>query len=186
MHVGGSQTHRNDNAEDRKRAQVQVDLADTDCDLSVGSMRSTIFVLLLVGAALLVSAVTAVVLLPRMLHNPVPGEVYMNTETGERIVIDDVGPGGEISARYREHNRDLNEMGLSDRGTVSSLIVPVTNEADSLRKSFSYLGEETIAAEPGEVYVFDGVWHAEVPVTVAYVHSIDWLHAKYERVAERP
>ena len=143
-------------------------------------MRSTLFVILLVGA------VVAVVALPRTHDKPVPGEVYMNTETGERIVIDEVGRGGEIAARYRQHNRELNDMELSDRGTVSSLIVPVANKADSLRMSFSYLGEETVQAEPGEVYIFDGVWHAEVPVTVAYVHSLDWLHAKYERVATTP
>ena len=143
-------------------------------------MRSTLFVILLVGA------VAVVLALPHAQDNPVPGEVYMNTETGERIVIDDVGTGGEIAVRYREHNRDLNEMGLTDRGTVSSLVVPIANEADSLRMSFSFLGEETVQADPGEVYIFDGVWHAEVPVTVAYVYSVDWLHAKYERVATTP
>ena len=97
-----------------------------------------------------------------------------------------MGTGDEIAARYRQHNRDLNEMGLTDRGTVSSLVVPIANKADSLRMSFSYLGEETVQADPGEVYIFDGVWHSEVPVTVAYIHSVDWLHAKYERVAARP
>ena len=144
------------------------------------SIRSTLFFILLVGAVAVVFA------LPHAQDNPVPGEVYVNTETGERIVIDDVGTGGEIAARYHQHNRDLNEMGLTDRGTVSSLVVPIANKADSLRTSFSYLGEETVEADPGEVYIFDGVWHAEVPVTVAYVHSVDWLHAKYERVAAKP
>lgn len=149
-------------------------------------MRSTIFVFLLVSAALLVSALTAVVVLPRLVHNPVPGEVYMNTETGARIVIDDVGMGGEIIGRYRAGNRELETMGLTDRGTVSSMIVPIANTADSLRMSFSYLGEETVEAEPGEAYIFDGVWHSEVPVTVAYVHSVEWLRAKYERIAATP
>ncbi len=143
-------------------------------------MRSTLFIIILIGA------VAAVVALPRMDRNPSPGEVYLNNETGARIVIDDVGTGREIAARYREHNRELDDMGLSDRGTVSSIIVPVANEADSLRNSFSYLAEETVQAEPGEVYIFDGVWHAEVPVTVAFVHSVDWLHAKYKRVAATP
>ncbi|MCH7640557.1 MAG: hypothetical protein IH855_14050 [Bacteroidetes bacterium] len=143
-------------------------------------MRSTLFIILLVGA------VAVVLVLPHAQDNPVPGEVYVNTETGERIVIDDVGTGGEIAVRYRLHNRDLSEMGLTDRGTVSSLVVPIANKADSLRMSFSYLGEETVQAYPGEVYIFDGVWHSEVPVTVAYVHSVDWLHAKYERVAAMP
>ena len=143
-------------------------------------MRNTLFIIILVGA------VAAVFALPRQQDNPVPGEVYMNTETGERIVIDDVGTGGQIAIRYRQHNSNLDEMGLTDRGTASSLVVPIANEADSLRMSFSYLGEETVQADPGEVYIFDGVWHAEVPVTVAYVHSVDWLHAKYERVAAMP
>lgn len=143
-------------------------------------MRSTLFIILLVGA------VAAVFALPRLQDYPIPGEVYMNIETGERIVIDDVGTGREIAVRYRQHNRDLSEMGLTDRGTVSSLVVPIANEADSLRMSFSFLGEETVQADPGEVYIFDGEWHAEVPVTVAYVYSVDWLHAKYERVATTP
>ncbi len=143
-------------------------------------MRSTLFIILLIGA------VAAVFALPQSNDNPVPGEVYMNTETGQRIVIDNIGTGSEISAQYRQHNEELTEMGLSDRGTVSSIVVPISNRADSLRQSFSYLGEETVQAEPGEVYIFDGVWHAEVPVTVAYVHSVDWLHAKYDRVAATP
>ncbi len=149
-------------------------------------MRGTIFVVLLVGAGLLVSAVTAVVVLPRQSNNPVRGEVYANTESGERIVIDDVGTGAEIMARYSEHNRELEGMGLTDRGIVTSIIVPVANRADSLRMAFSYLGERTVQAEPGEVYIFDGGWHQEVPITVAYIHSVEWLRAKYERVAATP
>ena len=45
-------------------------------------MRSTLFIILLVGA------VAVVLALPHAQDNPVPGEVYVNTETGERIVID--------------------------------------------------------------------------------------------------
>ena len=143
-------------------------------------MRSPLFILLLLGV------VAAVLAVPKSPRNPIPGEVYRHTETGERIVIDDVGRGSEIAARYRERNRELGDMGLSDRGVVSGLIVPVYNRADSLRTSFSYLGEETVTADPGEVYIFDGDWHGEVPVTVAYIHSLDWLKAKYERVSAAP
>lgn len=137
-------------------------------------------------AIALLGAVAVVFALPSRTAMPRSGEVWVSLETNERIVIDDVGLSSEIVERYREHNASLDDMDMSDRSMVSSLVVPVANEADSLRMSFSYLGEQTVAAEPGAVYIVDGQWHGEVPVTVAYVYSVDWLHAKYQLETAAP
>ncbi|MDX1439525.1 MAG: hypothetical protein R3284_06435 [Rubricoccaceae bacterium] len=139
----------------------------------------------LVVAAVL-GLVAAVFALPSRTALPQPGDVWINNESGQQIVIDDAGLNSEIVARYETHNANLEETETTDRSIVSNLIVPVANEADSLRQSFSYLGEETVLADPGEVYIMDGEWHGKVPVTVAYVHSVEWLHAKYHPEPETP
>lgn len=115
---------------------------------------------------------------------PEAGDVYEHRGTQERILIDGTGTAAELRARYHAHNArlqaSLDEMG--DQGVVERMIVPVGGEGDSTTLCIAFLGRETVEAGLNSVYVLDGEWYGRVPVTVAHIHSVAWLHDQYRRV----